>query len=412
MEVTESVFKEVLDTYEFGVHEAPIVKAPHKDQKAGFGDRTGEALGFVKQIGEIEWHGDKFLAVTNAVASSPEHEQELVRLLSGPMKYNSPEVFKGGQILAEVYGTEKTKTWPEDKKDKHYLRRINLCGDTPIAQFGMPQAYVLADGDDPYYQILLTDSKGKKTCPDCGYKVSSKAKYCSHCGETMPEDKPKKLADDSAANVSAAEFAKVQAELEKIQNQLKLADEEKLKAKADAEKLETEKKENDSRALRLEAELKRRGDELDSIRRRERKREIEAEVEKMIAAGTLPTSKKETAIMLAEVVEEKFGRDTKIMLAEGKELLSADAVLEALSLPEAIVAQQLRVLGTKPRPKASDADEGLTLSERQENAIQAAVKEHGLKDTNPDDLDKAYAYAARKNPVLFSKVAGASEREE
>lgn len=404
MEVTSGVFKEVLDTYEFNVHEAPIVKAPHRDQKAGFNDRAGEALGFVKHIGEIEWQGDKFLAVTDAVASSPEHEQEIVRLLSGPMKYNSPEVFKGHQILAEVYGSEKTKDWPEDKKHKHYLRRINLCGDTPIAQFGMPQAYVLADGDDPYYQILLTDSKEKQTCPSCGYDEDN-----PKTGANMAD--PKTPADNSAANVSAAEFEKVKADLERISGQLKLAEEEKTKAQKEAqEKLEQEKKENDTRVLQLEAALKRRGDALDALEKKARHKEIEAIVDSMITAGTLPTAKKETAIMLAEVVEEKFGRDAKIMLAEGKEFLSADAVFEALTLPEAIVAQQLRVLGTKPRQ--TNANSGLSLADQQDKAIEDAAKELGLKVDNPDDLDKAHAHAYRKNPALFEKVAGLHEREE
>lgn len=110
-----------------------ITAAPHEVE-------NGEALGWIKKLGVKKFDGKQWLCITELQAASDEAEQELIRLLSGAKKYNSPELDLARKIESEVYSNGKTSNWPEEARDKYYLRRVNLYGAEPIAQFNMPQA--------------------------------------------------------------------------------------------------------------------------------------------------------------------------------------------------------------------------------------------------------------------------------
>lgn len=171
MEITKEIFSEVAGTYNPTIHEAPIVSEPHENTDAGLKEkrRDKEALGWIKKLGVIDRSGEKYLAVTELKPSSPAHEKELVRLLSGPMKNNSPELDVGAHLETEFYGKEHTGQWPDNARNKYYLRRVNLYGAQPIAQFKMPQAQLaelrLSDSGERFYSIS-TISKQERTMPE------------------------------------------------------------------------------------------------------------------------------------------------------------------------------------------------------------------------------------------------------
>ena len=179
MEITDEIFDEVSQTYNPLIHEAPIVREPHENADAGLRQkgRAQEALAWIKRLGVSKINGEKFLAITDAQASSPEHEAELVRLLSGPMKHNSPELDLASRLESEFYGKEHTGSWPEKARNKYYLRRVNLYGAHPIAQFGMPQAMLaelqLSESGDRFYAIK-TNSEDKKMLHDKVYEKTKR----------------------------------------------------------------------------------------------------------------------------------------------------------------------------------------------------------------------------------------------
>lgn len=149
-EITEEVFNEVLQSYDpTDVHEAPVVIVPHADSLAGFeeaADKQREAKGFVKRLFAQSVNGGSWI-FARIKAASEAAASELKKLLAGPMKFNSPELQRlmDGFIRPEIYTKAGTEGWPGHARNKWYLRRVNLLGAQPPAQFGMPQAALLSD---------------------------------------------------------------------------------------------------------------------------------------------------------------------------------------------------------------------------------------------------------------------------
>lgn len=324
MEITDDIFSEVAQTYNPLIHEAPIVREPHENTDAGLKEknRAGEALGWIKQLGVVDIEGEKFLSITDAKASSPEYEDELIRLLSGPMKHNSPELDTGSHLETEFYGPEGTGEWPEAAKNKYYLRRVNLYGAHPIAQFGMPQANLselqLSESGDKFYTFTATQNSIK--------------------GATMPEEKK----EEPKAEIQLADLQSKIAALEKANEHLQ--------------------KQAEKSAIDLAEE-----------RRLRRRDEIADQLEEMVEEGKITKAQFDHALELACRVDAEKS-PLKFSDSDGKEVEETmlDSFMFVLSnSPMALNAGALEVVGRQ-------------IHSEKKNEEVIAEKEKQLKAEHPE----------------------------
>lgn len=194
--ITKEIYDQVLASYDPpNVHEAParlkkedlknfasVVDVPH-DVKT----TEDDALGFVRGLREEEINGKPWI-LADVVPADDKAAVELNRILSGPKKNNSPEL--------ELWTPDFTQGWPGKADGKWHLKRVNMLGETPPAQFGMPQAFLALSMDtegmdlaysikDLYQNPLISGEVMKKKCGNCGYEMEAGEKVCQKCGAKM-----------------------------------------------------------------------------------------------------------------------------------------------------------------------------------------------------------------------------------
>lgn len=160
VEVTDEMFNEIIESYDpLNVHQAGVVNGPHSPDHA-------ESLAWVDRLYKKEIGGRPW-GVAVVKPTSPENAKELERVLSGPMKFNSPEGDVLGDQLSDhvrlsVYKKSSTDGWPGKAKNKWHLRRLNLVPNP--AQFGMPQA-ALSDSNGEYLELNFSEAKPMEEKP-------------------------------------------------------------------------------------------------------------------------------------------------------------------------------------------------------------------------------------------------------
>lgn len=449
MEITEDIYNEILQ-YNHKVHEAPIVKKPHEDTQAGFKSkgREGDALGWIKELGEVEVDGRKWIAITDLKPSSPEYEAEIVRCLSGPMKLNSPELQPLSKLLVELYGPEKTKQWPGAHSSKHFLRRVNLYGDSPVAQFNMPQSN-LSDGNDTYTTIDLkefepmpknklnlsenpnpdeqkavADDKEKKNlaagmkCPSCG-KAYSEGKYCPECGTALKsetdlaaEEEARKVAEQQAAAASqTAEAAKANTAVagagttgtvkpENGGTQITITASEWSDLQKDIKTMKTQLAEKDKQIIAATTKANSTEYKLAELAKEKRAAEVEGILDQKIRDGEIFRAHRDMILQLAELADE-VGSQRTIKLSEGTDPVaySAEAVIEAFRVPVELTAGKIKVYA-EPTSLRGNSNKPLTL--QQDDLIHKIIADKKLDPVK--DYEHAHGLAVQAQPALFRKA--------
>lgn len=321
-EITSEIWSDILSTYNpREVHEAPVVTVPHADEMHGYGE--GEALGYAKRLYAKAVSGTKWIFAT-VKAASEEAGRELTRLLSGPMKFNSPELQKlcSGHVRPEIYTKSGTTGWPGDAQGHWYLRRINLLGAQPPAQFGMPQA-VYSDNRGQY-QIFGGQPMDKKEKEQekkldetkTEEKVEVKAEQKPPVQEPPAVKEQKALAHDMKACPNCGkEYADGSSFCPSDGNKLSET------AKAMAEK---------TLADELKTRLTNVEKQLAEANKQNRMKDVQAKLEKLTTQDPVRISSavKDGALKLAEYIDA----DVMIPLSEGEQFRPMDLVIHLFEL--------------------------------------------------------------------------------